>query len=103
MSEDEILKKVTLYIDRTLSEVIRGLSEEERKVLRYFLQNISVGSIISIRELKTLYKVQDPKTIIRNLIEKGLLEQGHGCFSLAKPLREALFLALKNHGRGSGI
>lgn len=97
MAEDELIKKIIPYIDKKLLNIIKELSEEERKVLRYFIQNISVGNIISIRELKALYKVQDPKAVIRSLIDKGLLEQGYGCFNLAKPLREALFIALTKH------
>ncbi|MEM1645794.1 MAG: hypothetical protein QXL96_08020 [Ignisphaera sp.] len=96
MSDDDIMRKLALYIDKKLYEIIQGLSEEEKKVLRYFIQNISVGGIIALRELKALYKVQDPKTVIRNLIDKGLLEQGFGCYNLAKSLREALFKLIQD-------
>lgn len=97
MSDDDVVRKLISYIDRKLYEIIQGLSEEERKVLKYFIQNISVGSIIALRELKALYKVQDPKVVIRNLIDKGLLEQGFGCYNLAKSLREALFKLIQGH------
>lgn len=97
MSEDDVLiKKLEPYIDEKILEIIQRLNEEEKKVLRYFLQNISVGIIIAVRELKALYKVQDPKSIIRNLIDKGLLEQGYGCYNLAKRLRKALIKLFQN-------
>uniref|UniRef100_A0A7C2VBR1 Uncharacterized protein n=1 Tax=Ignisphaera aggregans TaxID=334771 RepID=A0A7C2VBR1_9CREN len=95
MVEEGIPSKILAYLDRNLAETIRNLTDEEKKVLKYFLQNISVGSIISLRELKSLYRVQEPKNVIRSLIDKGLLEQGYGCYSLAKSLREALFKMLR--------
>lgn len=85
------------YIDDQLQKIINELSDDEKRVLEYFIQNISVGTIISLRELKALYKIVDPKIVIRNLIDKGLLEQGYGCYNLAKPLREALYLILRSH------
>ncbi|HID80430.1 MAG TPA: hypothetical protein EYP48_01790 [Ignisphaera sp.] len=66
------------------------LSEEERKVLEYFVQHISVGSIIALRELKAFYRISEPKNVIDKLISLGLLEQGTGCYNLAKPLRDLL-------------
>jgi predicted transcriptional regulator len=54
------------------------------------MQNVSVGAIAAIREIKSLYRVEDPKYVIRKLIEKGLLEQGYGNYSLSKSLREVL-------------
>jgi hypothetical protein len=77
--------------DDNIKKKLQELSPEELKVMEYFIQNVSVGVILAIRELKVLYRVEDPKSIIRRLIDKGLLEQGYGCFSLSKPLREALF------------
>lgn len=68
-------------------------------MLEYFLQNVSVGAIISIRELKALYKVDDPKSVIRKLIDKGLIEQGYGCYNLSKPLREALFMLITSSSK----
>lgn len=98
MLDEEILKKITPYVDKKILDVIQSLNEEERKVLKYFLQNISVGVIIAVRELKAFHKIQDPKIIIRRLIDKGLLEQGYGCYNLAKPLREVLLMLLRIQG-----
>lgn len=95
MFDEEMVKKLEPYLDEKVLRVLRELNEDERKVLKYFLQNISVGTIIAVRELKALYKIQDPKAVIRNLIDKGLLEQGYGCYSLAKQLRRALFKLLR--------
>lgn len=99
MSEEELLKKIAQYIDKRMIDTIQNLSEEERKALKYFMQNISVGAIIAVRELKAFHKIQDPKIVIRRLIDKGLVEQGYGCYNLAKPLREALFSILKSYER----
>lgn len=89
-----LLKKLEPFLDSQTLNIIKSLSSEEITVLGYFIQNISVGSIIALRELKAFYKVQDPKSIIKNLIDKGLLEQGHGCYNLSKALREALFASI---------
>jgi hypothetical protein len=96
MSDEEIFKKMEPYVDREILKIIQNLSADERKVLKYFLQNISVGIIIAIRELKALHRIQDPKAVIRSLIDKGLLEQGYGCYSLAKHLRKSLFRLIQN-------
>lgn len=75
---------------KELREVIMGLSDEERKVFEYFIQSISVGTMAALKELKLLYKIENPKDVIRKLIDKGLLEQGHGCYSLSRELREKI-------------
>ncbi len=64
-----------------------SLSDEERRVLEYFIKNISVGEIIAEKELK-LFGVDDPLKVIRNLIEKNLIEHGEGCFNLSKEIRK---------------
>jgi len=86
------LSNLLQYIkDDDLKKKVLSLSSDEVKVLEYFIQNISVGSLIALRELRFMYKVSDPKFVIRKLVEKGLLEQGYGCYSLSKTLREVLY------------
>jgi DNA-binding MarR family transcriptional regulator len=90
-AKSKIILNVMTYIkDEKLKKELENLTQEEIKVLEYFIQNVSVGVIVAIRELKSLYKVEDPKNVIRKLIEKGLLEQGYGNYSLARSLRETL-------------
>lgn len=101
MNKYEVLDKILKYLDKDSAQVIQNLTEDEKKVLDYFLQNVSVGVIISIRELKALYKIEDPKSIVRNLIDKGLLEQGYGCYNLSKQLREALFTVIISSSKKS--
>jgi len=84
------LAKLLEIADKSLQEKISQLSEEERKVLEYFLQHVSVGSIIALRELRAFYRISEPKNAINRLISLGLLEQGMGCYSLARPLRDLL-------------
>ncbi len=89
-----VAKTIRYLSNKEITDKINSLNDEEKKVFEYFLQNISVGTIIAIRELKAFYKVEDPKSIIRRLIDLGLLEQGHGCYSLSKNVREELLKAL---------
>ena len=96
-SESKLLAKILQYVkDAELRNKLSSLSPEEIKVMEYFIQNISVGTILALKELKTLYRIEDPKSVIRKLIEKGLIEQGRGCYSLAKSLREALLSMFLN-------
>jgi len=71
-------------------------SEDEKKVVLYFIRNISVGEFLALRELEIL-GVKNPAKIIRSLILKGVLEKGEGCYNLAKNIREELF-KLKHRG-----
>jgi len=72
-----------------LLDKARGLTVEERRVLTYFVENISVGDIRAVKELKQL-GVNNPQAIIKKLIAIGLLEEGDECYNLAKPLRAYL-------------
>ncbi|MCI4437435.1 MAG: hypothetical protein JHC33_11570 [Ignisphaera sp.] len=91
-TKSKLVESLMSFIsDDNIKRKLQELSPEELKVMEYFIQNVSVGAILAVRELKMLYRVEDPKSIIRRLIDKGLLEQGYGCFSLSRPLREALF------------
>jgi DNA-binding MarR family transcriptional regulator len=60
------------------------LTDNEFKVLNYFMNNISVGEILAVRELESLFGLKDPKRIIESLIEKGYIERGNGCYNLSK-------------------
>ncbi len=88
--EYKMINKIKDFLDKELAKLIDGLSSEEKKVLEYFLQNISVGGIIAQRELRAFYGIENPRDVIRRLIELGILEQGYGCYNLAKKLREIL-------------
>uniref|UniRef100_A0A7J3QEL0 DUF2250 domain-containing protein n=1 Tax=Ignisphaera aggregans TaxID=334771 RepID=A0A7J3QEL0_9CREN len=96
-SEFKTLLKILNYLDRETVDKINKLSEEEKKVLEYFLQNISVGNLVALRELKAFYRVNDPRTIIRKLIDMGLIDQGYGCYNLSRVLREAFLKMLLQH------
>lgn len=78
------------------------LDEDERKVLNYFIKNISVGEIIAEKELR-LEGVKDPRRIIRKLMDKGLIEHGEGCYNLAKDLREKVFKIRRKKRKIFGI
>jgi hypothetical protein len=73
-----------------LSKIIEELDPQERMVFEYFKKNISVGEILAVKELRLLYKLEDPLKIIDSLIRKGLLEKGVGCINLASSVREML-------------
>ncbi len=62
------------------------LNSEEKEVLRYFINSISVGDIRAILDLKAK-GIENPEKIIANLVKHGFLEKGEGCYNLAKPLR----------------
>jgi len=89
-SARNILSKILEIANDDLKSKIASLSDAERKVFEYFLNNISVGSIIALRELSTVYKIRNPKEVILSLVEKGLLEQGTGCYSLSREIRDLL-------------
>jgi len=89
-STKTIMESLLNTVDEETRKIIESLSEDERKVFEYFVINVSVGSIAALRELSTIYKIRNPRDIIRRLIELGLLEQGSGCYSLSKKLRDAL-------------
>lgn len=73
----------------------KELNEDELKVLDYFVRNISVGEILAVIEIKRMYGIDDPESVIRSLIEKGLLERGEGCYNLAPHLRRKVLGKIK--------
>ncbi len=73
-----------------LSKIVEELDPQERIVFEYFKKNISVGEILAVKELRLLYKLEDPLKIIDSLIRKGLLEKRVGCINLASSVREML-------------
>ncbi len=89
-----LLNKLLQLADEELRKKIESLNEEELKVFEYFLTNVSVGTIIALKELSAFYKIKNPKDVILKLIEYGLLEQGTGCYNLAKPIRDLLIKIL---------
>ena len=73
-----------------LEDLIENLSEDEKKVLHYFIKNISVGEIIAVKELKLIYNINKPEIVLDSLLVKGLIEKAPGCFNLSKKIREIL-------------
>ena len=81
MSSDEFKK---------IQNVIRKLTAKERRVLEYMIKNISVGEIIAVRELRSLYGIEDPEIVLAKLIELGLVERGLACFNLSPIVKKAI-------------
>ncbi|MEZ0290571.1 MAG: hypothetical protein ABWJ42_05725 [Sulfolobales archaeon] len=77
-------------IDLIKDQIPQDLSKSELEVLEYFLRYLSVGEIIALKEIRLLYKIEEPEQIIDKLIKKGLIERGEGCFNLSRRLREVL-------------
>ncbi len=50
---------------------------------KYFRKYISVGEIIAVRDLKAL-GVKEPENVIAELMNKGIIEKGEGCFNLVR-------------------
>ncbi len=73
-----------------LRKVLKSLDKESLKVLKYFIRHRSVGELIAIRELRGLYRINDPAKCIGKLIDLGLLERGMGCYNVSKDLLKAL-------------
>jgi hypothetical protein len=73
-----------------LEQLLSGLSPEEKKVMNYFITNISVGEIVAERELEVFEGIENPTEILDRLVQKGLLEKGAGCYNLSKNIRERL-------------
>lgn len=69
-----------------LLEKAKRLSREEKVVLKYFLDGLSVGTIRAVEELKRK-GIEDPERVINKLIELGFLEKGLESYSLSYPLR----------------
>ena len=66
---------------------LKGLTPEERKVMEYFMNYLSVGELIALRELRSM-GIRKPEEVIADLLEKGLLEKGDGCYNLPKEFRK---------------
>lgn len=63
-------------------EVVKRLSTEEVAVLAYFIRYRSVGDLLAFRELRSLYGVRDPARVLLDLVNKGLLMRGVGCYTI---------------------
>lgn len=70
-----------------LLDIAKNLGSEEKIVLNYFMDNISVGKHRALKELKAM-SVQNPVIIIKKLSSLNLVEEKEECYNLAKPLRE---------------
>ncbi len=72
-----------------LENAVRGLSEEELTVLRYFIKYRSVGELLATRELKML-GVKSPSKVLTKLSSLGLIKRGIGCYTISERLLEAI-------------
>ncbi len=63
-------------------EVVKKLSTEEIAALAYFIRYRSVGDLLAFRELRSLYGVRDPARVLLDLVNKGLLTRGVGCYTV---------------------
>ena len=82
----------------SLIRSLRGikLTEEEKLVTYYFVKYISVGEFLAEKELRAL-GINNPLKIIKNLILKGILERGEGCYNLARNIREEVYSLKRKH------
>ncbi len=82
----------------SLIRALRGikLTEEEKLVTYYFVKYVSVGEILAEKELRAL-GINNPLRVIKNLILKGVLERGEGCYNLAKNIREEVYSLKRKH------
>jgi len=71
-------------------KLIRSLNEDQRKTLKYFCINRSVGELLALKELQALHKVREPSKTITKLVELGVLIKGQGCYSVSKTFLNAL-------------
>ena len=69
-----------------LLDKARSLDHESLTVFKYFIDNVSVGTLRAERELAKK-GVRDPMRVIEKLVELGLLERGDYSYSLSYPLR----------------
>jgi len=70
--------------DKYFNSVLKSLSDDEKKVLKYFITYRSVGELLAVRELRGLYRVRDPTKIIAKLIDLGILSRGVGCYNISE-------------------
>ncbi len=63
-------------------EIVKKLSTEEVAALAYFIRYRSVGDLLAFRELRSLYGVRDPARVLLDLVNKGLLTRGFGCYTI---------------------
>ncbi|AWR97594.1 hypothetical protein DFR86_08565 [Acidianus sulfidivorans JP7] len=54
---------------------------------KYFKKYLSVGEIIAVRDLKAL-GVKEPEKVIAQLMEKGIIERGEGCYNLVRSKKQ---------------
>ncbi|MCD6324094.1 MAG: hypothetical protein J7L55_03190 [Desulfurococcales archaeon] len=73
-----------------IKEAINSLDRGSKLVLKYFVQNRSVGELLALRELRGLYRIKDPARILARLTEMGLLERAPGCYNIPKKVLKAL-------------
>ncbi len=71
-------------------KLIKSLNDEQRKALRYFCVNRSVGELLALKELQALHKVKEPSKVIAKLVEVGVLVRGQGCYSISKDFLNAV-------------
>ncbi len=78
---EEYLAEASKILDKA-----RSLEHEEKLALNYFIENVSVGDLRAVKDLKTL-GINAPETVIKKLASMGFIERSEGCYNLVKPLR----------------
>lgn len=78
---EEWYREASMLLDKA-----RRLRGDEIVALRYFIENVSVGTLRAEMDLSRK-GVSEPKRVIEKLVELGLLEKGEYSYSLSLPLR----------------
>jgi len=61
--------------------------DDIQKAIKYFKNNVSVGEIIALKELKAL-GIKNPEEVIAKLIEMKVIEKGEGCYNLVRDSKQ---------------
>ncbi len=83
-----VLKHEVLQQLSSLKKALNNLSIEEVKAFAYLWDVVSIGEIIVEHDLRKLYGINDPREVLRALLEANLIERGEGCYNLAPELRK---------------
>jgi predicted transcriptional regulator len=82
MAVEEWYKEASALLERA-----KKLTREELIVFKYFIDNISIGTLRTELDLKRK-GISDPRKVVDKLIQLGLVEKGEYSYSLSQPLRK---------------